>query len=122
MHIAIYDDKHILSQHAAEYIMRIAKDTIDLHGRFTIALTGGTTPGEAYSFLAVSLFEARLTGNVYTYFGEMSDVSLILILKATFTLRRRYFLIEFLFRSHRYIQCLLTSLTGTRLHKPMPLK
>lgn len=51
MQIAIYDDKHTLSQHAAEYIMRIAKESIDQRGRFTIALTGGTTPGEAYSLL-----------------------------------------------------------------------
>ena len=45
MKIAIYDDKHTLSQHAAEYIMRIANESIEQRGRFTIALTGGTTPG-----------------------------------------------------------------------------
>ena len=60
MHIAIYDDKHTLSQHAAEYIMRIAKEAIDLHGHFTIALTGGTTPGEVYSLIGSEPFRSQL--------------------------------------------------------------
>ena len=60
MHIAIYDDKHTLSQHAAEYIMRIAKEAIDLHGHFTIALTGGTTPGEVYSLIGSEPFRSQI--------------------------------------------------------------
>ena len=60
MHIAIYDDKHTLSQHAAEYIMRIAKEAIDLHGHFTIALTGGTTPGEVYSLIGCEPFRSHI--------------------------------------------------------------
>ena len=60
MHIAIYDDKHTLSQHAAEYIMRIANESIDLHGHFTIALTGGTTPGEVYSLIGSEPFRSQL--------------------------------------------------------------
>ncbi len=60
MHIAIYDDKHTLSQHAAEYIMRIAQEAIDLHGHFTIALTGGTTPGEVYSLIGSEPFRSQL--------------------------------------------------------------
>ncbi len=71
MHIAIYDDKHILSQHAAEYIMRIAKESIDLHGRFTIALTGGTTPGEAYSLLASEPIRSQIDWQrVYIFWGD----------------------------------------------------
>jgi len=60
MHIAIYDDKHTLSQHAAEYIMRIAKEAINLHGHFTIALTGGTTPGEVYSLIGSEPFRSQI--------------------------------------------------------------
>lgn len=71
MHIAIYDDKHILSQHAAEYIMRIAKETIDLHGRFTIALTGGTTPGEAYSLLGSEPIRSQIDWQrVHIFWGD----------------------------------------------------
>ena len=60
MRIAIYDDKHTLSQHAAEYIMRIAQEAIDLHGHFTIALTGGTTPGEVYSLIGSEPFRSQI--------------------------------------------------------------
>src|SRR6266581_816784 len=60
MHIAIYDDKHALSEHATEYIMRIANESIDLHGHFTIALTGGTTPGEVYSLIGSEPFRSQI--------------------------------------------------------------
>ena len=71
MQIAIYDDKHTLSQHAAEYIMRIAKESIDLHGRFTIALTGGTTPGEAYSLLGSEPIRSQIDWRlVHIFWGD----------------------------------------------------
>jgi len=71
MHIAIYDDKHVLSQHAADYIMRIAKDSIDLNGRFTIALTGGTTPGEAYSLLGSDPIRSQIDWQrVHIFWGD----------------------------------------------------
>jgi 6-phosphogluconolactonase len=71
VHIAIYDDKHIISQHAAEYIMRIAKESIDLHGRFTIALTGGTTPGEAYSLLGSEPIRSQIDWQrVHIFWGD----------------------------------------------------
>jgi 6-phosphogluconolactonase len=69
--IAIYDNKHTLSQHAAEYIMRIAKESIDLHGRFTIALTGGTTPGEAYSLLGSEPIRSQIDWHlVHIFWGD----------------------------------------------------
>jgi 6-phosphogluconolactonase len=60
MYIAIYPDKQTLSQHAAEYVTRIANESIDLHGHFTIALTGGTTPGELYSLLGSEPFRSQI--------------------------------------------------------------
>jgi len=71
MHIAIYDDKHALSEHATEYIMRIANESIDLHGHFTIALTGGTTPGEVYSLLGSESFQSRIDWQfVHIFWGD----------------------------------------------------
>ena len=71
MHIAIYDDKHTLSQHAAEYIMRIANESIDLHGHFTIALTGGTTPGEVYSLIGSEPFRSQIDWQlVHIFWGD----------------------------------------------------
>jgi 6-phosphogluconolactonase len=60
MHIAIYPDIHTLSQQAAEYIVRIANESITLHGRFTIALTGGTTPGELYGLLGDEPYRSQI--------------------------------------------------------------
>ena len=71
MHIAIYDDKHTLSRHAAEYIMRIAQESIDLHGRFTFALTGGTTPGEVYSLLGSEPIRSQIDWQlVHIFWGD----------------------------------------------------
>ena len=71
MHIAIYPDKHTLSQHAAGYVMRIANESIDLHGYFTIALTGGTTPGEVYSLLGSEPFRSQIDWQrVHIFWGD----------------------------------------------------
>ena len=71
MHIAIFDDKHTLSQNVAEYIMRIVKESIALYGRFTIALTGGTTPGEAYSLLGSEPIKSQIDWQrVHIFWGD----------------------------------------------------
>jgi len=44
MQIASYPDTDILSRDAAQYIVRLAAESIVMHGSFTIALSGGTTP------------------------------------------------------------------------------
>ena len=75
MHIEIYPDKHTLSQHAAEYIMRIANESIDLDGHFTIALTGGTTPGEVYSLLGSEPFRSQIDWQlVHIFWGDERGV------------------------------------------------
>jgi 6-phosphogluconolactonase len=51
MNIAIYPNIDILSHEAAQYIVRIATESITTHGRFTIALSGGTTPRKLYGLL-----------------------------------------------------------------------
>ena len=68
MHIAIYDDKQTLSQHAAEYILRIARESIELHGHFTFALTGGTTPGAVYTLLGSEPIRSKIDWQVVDLF------------------------------------------------------
>src|SRR5260370_1333543 len=51
MHIAIYPDIDTLSYEAAQYVVRIASESIVTRGRFTIALSGGTTPRTLYGLL-----------------------------------------------------------------------
>ncbi len=71
MQIAIYPDIHTLSQHAAEYVVRIANESIALHGQFTIALTGGTTPKEMYSLLGSEPFRRQIDWRlVHIFWGD----------------------------------------------------
>src|SRR5438067_2028211 len=51
MPIAVYPDTATLSQAAAQYIVRIAQESVADHGRFTIALSGGSTPRVLYALL-----------------------------------------------------------------------
>jgi len=51
MHVAIYPDSNTLSHEAAQYVVRIATEAIASHGRFTIALSGGSTPKALYTLL-----------------------------------------------------------------------
>src|SRR5947199_8156274 len=51
MQISIYPDTNILSREAAQFIVRLANEAIVTHGRFTIALSGGSTPKVLYSLL-----------------------------------------------------------------------
>ncbi|MBV9259378.1 MAG: 6-phosphogluconolactonase, partial [Ktedonobacteraceae bacterium] len=52
MSVTIYPDIDTLSQEAARYVVRVASEAITTHGRFTLALAGGTTPKKLYGLLA----------------------------------------------------------------------
>lgn len=77
MRIAIYPDIHTLSQHAAEHIVRIANASITDNGRFTIALTGGTTPGETYKLLGNEPLRSQINWQmVHIFWGDERCVPL----------------------------------------------
>jgi 6-phosphogluconolactonase len=52
MSATIYSDIDTLSQEAARYVVRVASESIATHGRFTLALAGGSTPKKLYGLLA----------------------------------------------------------------------
>ena len=60
MNIAIYPDIDILSHEAAQYIVRIATASVKSHGRFTIALSGGTTPRKLYGLLGSEPYRSQI--------------------------------------------------------------
>ena len=60
MNIAIYPNIDILSHEAAQYIIRIATESITTHGRFTIALSGGTTPRKLYGLLGSEPYRSQI--------------------------------------------------------------
>ncbi len=71
MHIAIYPDIDTLSYEAAQYVVRIAKESIAAHGRFTIALSGGTTPTRLYGLLGSEPYSSHIDWNlVHIFWGD----------------------------------------------------
>ena len=60
MHISIYTDTDTLSRDAADYIVRLANEAIVSHGRFTIALSGGTTPRKLYGMLGDEPYRSQI--------------------------------------------------------------
>lgn len=60
MQVAIYPDLDTISQHAAQYVVRIANEAIVTRGRFTIALSGGNTPKKLYSLLGSEPYRSQI--------------------------------------------------------------
>lgn len=60
MNLMVYPDKETLSQAAAEYVARLAHESIVTRGRFTIALSGGTTPKALYGLLGDTPYREQI--------------------------------------------------------------
>ncbi len=64
-----------LAAHAAEWITRIAQESILARGRFTIALAGGSTPKATYELLAAAEPGKQLDwSRCYFFFGDERHV------------------------------------------------
>ncbi|TDB69228.1 6-phosphogluconolactonase [Arundinibacter roseus] len=50
--IQIFQNKDLLSKAAADFFVQKAQEAIQQHGRFVVALTGGSSPVELYKLLA----------------------------------------------------------------------
>ena len=68
MSIAIYPDTETLSQEAAQYIVRVAQEAIASHRRFTIALSGGSTPKKLYALLAEEPYRSQIDWSLVDIF------------------------------------------------------
>src|SRR5256714_12618669 len=60
MQIAIYLDTNTLSHEAAQFIVRLANEAIITRGRFTIALSGGSTPKILYGLLGDEPYRSQI--------------------------------------------------------------
>jgi 6-phosphogluconolactonase len=62
--------EELLSQ-LAEYFIHTANEAIRSHGRFTVSLSGGSSPEKLYRLLASEAFRNRLDySKVYFFFGD----------------------------------------------------
>lgn len=69
--IRVLEDLPALTEAAAEEIARRAEDAIASRGRFTIALSGGSTPKPAYARLAEAPYRDRIDwSRVHVFWGD----------------------------------------------------
>ena len=68
MQIAIYPDLDTISREAANYTMRVAREAIAKRGKFTFALSGGTTPGKMYGLLTSEPYRSQIDWNAVHLF------------------------------------------------------
>jgi 6-phosphogluconolactonase len=68
MQIAIYPDIDTISREAANYTMRVAREAIAKRGKFTFALSGGTTPGKMYSLLTSEPYRSQIDWSAVHFF------------------------------------------------------
>jgi len=60
MKITIFPDGEQLSHAAARYVMQVTNEALAARGRFTIALSGGSTPKKLYGLLALEPYRNQI--------------------------------------------------------------
>lgn len=69
--LEIHPDTDQLARAAAHHFVARAEEAIAAHGRFTVALSGGSTPKAAYALLATGDFAPRVDwSRVYVFWGD----------------------------------------------------
>lgn len=77
MTLHISDSVEELLAKLAEYFIDAANESIDSHGRFSVALSGGSSPEKLYALLASSAFCERVDwSKVYFFLGDERYVPL----------------------------------------------
>ena len=71
VNIRIFSDSADLTQATAEHITGLAAASIDQHGRFSLVLSGGSTPRGLYALLASETFADRIDWpRVFVFWGD----------------------------------------------------
>lgn len=69
--VNIYEDKDVLSQAAADNFVELAQKSIQKNGRFTVALSGGSSPRECYELLSTHDYKDRVEWDkVFVFWGD----------------------------------------------------
>lgn len=66
--IHVFNDYESLSQAAAEMFVNLANQAIDSNGRFSVALSGGSTPHRLYETLSTNSFREKVRWNAVHVF------------------------------------------------------
>jgi 6-phosphogluconolactonase len=69
--IRIFNDSEQVSVAAADLFVQAAKESIDQKGRFTVALTGGTSPIAMHKLLTLPAYAEKVDwNNVFVFWGD----------------------------------------------------
>jgi len=75
--VTIFNDKTEITSHAADIFVTAAQNAIQQHGRFVVALTGGSSPVAIYKLLATPEYKAKIDwDNVFVFWGDERWVAL----------------------------------------------
>src|ERR1041384_8596470 len=75
-YVQVCDDAEAVAHAAAETFVRLADESMEERGTFSIALSGGTTPRRVYELLASDEFRDRvLWEKVHIFFGDERTVA-----------------------------------------------
>lgn len=72
--LKILPDKQALIQYTAERIVRLATATLEVNERFSIALSGGSTPEPVYAMLADKFDKYLDWSRIHLFFGDERSV------------------------------------------------
>src|SRR6187549_317592 len=71
MQLHIYKDADELSQAAAAWIAQVIEETLKIQDRFTIALSGGSTPYKLHLILAASPLKEKIDwSKIHVFWGD----------------------------------------------------
>lgn len=71
MRVQVYPNKEELSRAAADFFVQTAKEAVEAHGRFIVALSGGSTPKETYRILAQEPFKKQMPWDkTFIFWGD----------------------------------------------------
>ena len=76
MKLNIYKTPEEVIRHMAEFFGAIAKESIEKHGRFSVALSGGSSPKKLHELLASEYRDKIEWEKVWFFFGDERDVPL----------------------------------------------
>ena len=69
--MTVFNDTAALSQAAAELFVQTAREAVDRNGRFTVALTGGSSPVGMYRLLAQAPYRDQVPWQqTYIFWGD----------------------------------------------------
>jgi 6-phosphogluconolactonase len=69
--IKVYDDPELVARASAERFVQLSRSAIQAQGRFSVALSGGSTPKRIYQLLATDEYRDQIDwAKVHIFFGD----------------------------------------------------